>query len=257
MSKRNGRCSCGSGKKYKDCHGNQPPVSPTPSARSVSPPPPGVGIKQTQDDLVEHLREAVGFLKDSSAAFDQGKRGEAKRLAVTIRVLVHDTDTSHSLLGQLGRKDKILYYSSPNPYGPSNVMTENRLVMQRATFAPIPAGGGVEFMAFLDNFPPVFPWRRLGFSDWWSESVIRDVNKVTTGRRQLVLGVADKDGGAHVDPALDARYALLSRGNPMGIVFHDGVDQSEPKDMHLASVRQVAHELEKTLREELAELLKE
>lgn len=44
-------------------------------------------VKQTKDELLSHLRENLGFLKASTAAFDSGHIGEAKRLAVSIRVL--------------------------------------------------------------------------------------------------------------------------------------------------------------------------
>jgi hypothetical protein len=53
---------------------------------------------QTDDELREHLRDSVEFLAASSAAYDAGAEGEAKRIATTIRVLVHDTNSSKSLL---------------------------------------------------------------------------------------------------------------------------------------------------------------
>ncbi len=48
------------------------------------------------------LEEQVAFLRHSAALFDAGADAEAKRIAVVIRVLVHDTPRSHSLLAQLG-----------------------------------------------------------------------------------------------------------------------------------------------------------
>jgi hypothetical protein len=59
---------------------------------------------QTREDLVAHLREQYGFLAVSCELFDQGNEAEAKRIAVAIRTLVHDTPASHSLLEQLGYK---------------------------------------------------------------------------------------------------------------------------------------------------------
>jgi hypothetical protein len=58
----------------------------------------------TSTDLQAHLDEQLGFLERSAAAFDQGYEDEAKRLAVTLRVLLHETTQSHSLLVQLGRR---------------------------------------------------------------------------------------------------------------------------------------------------------
>jgi len=45
-------------------------------------------IQQTRKELLVHLNENLDFLKRSAAAFDSGYTAEAKRLAVTIRVLV-------------------------------------------------------------------------------------------------------------------------------------------------------------------------
>ena len=71
---------------------------------------------QSQAELSQHLQEQLEFLQASAGAYDQGFEGEAKRLAVSIRVLVHDTSNSNSLLGQLGQKD-IKFLDSAIPVG--------------------------------------------------------------------------------------------------------------------------------------------
>ena len=55
--------------------------------------------------LIAALSEQTEFLRMSAAAFDEGQFAEAKRLAVAVRTLCHDTRRSHSLLGQLGILD--------------------------------------------------------------------------------------------------------------------------------------------------------
>lgn len=55
------------------------------------------------------LRDQFDFLETSGAGFDAGRTAEAKRLATTIRVLVHDTAASTSLLRQLGVKDDLRF----------------------------------------------------------------------------------------------------------------------------------------------------
>ena len=96
---------------------------------------------------------------------------------------------------------------------------------------------------------------KVPFDSWWDDKVVKDINGQFITRAQLILWVANKDGGAHVDPKLDAQYALLSRGNPMGITYSDGTGAMAPTGLHLASVRQIAHELQKTLSEQLGDLL--
>lgn len=57
---------------------------------------------QSRADLEEHLKAHLGFIKKSAALYDTGDTEEAKRIAVSVRVLLHDTQQSRSLLGQLG-----------------------------------------------------------------------------------------------------------------------------------------------------------
>ncbi|MFP3702034.1 hypothetical protein SB758_41815, partial [Burkholderia sp. SIMBA_013] len=58
------------------------------------------------------LSEQLGFLKRSALAFDEGEASEAKRVAVSLRVLLHDTPASESLLKQMQLKDSIRFRDS-------------------------------------------------------------------------------------------------------------------------------------------------
>ena len=60
-----------------------------------------------QRELQQHLCEQLRFLQIAAAAYDGGEPEAAKMLATTMRVLVHDTHTSHSVLGQLGCKETL------------------------------------------------------------------------------------------------------------------------------------------------------
>jgi hypothetical protein len=64
----------------------------------------------------------------------------------------------------------------------------------------------------------------------------------------MVLVLANQDGGAHVDPALDHRYVRLAHENTMGWieVTPDG-EQPMRHSPVLASVRQIAHEITRTI----------
>jgi hypothetical protein len=63
----------------------------------------------SQAELEQHLGEKASFLRASAQAFDAGFEAEAKRLATSIRILVHDTRNSRSLIDQLGLKDGIRF----------------------------------------------------------------------------------------------------------------------------------------------------
>src|SRR3954467_14968214 len=54
-------------------------------------------VPQSKAELDNHLKEQSGSLRASMRSYDEGFEGEAKRLAVTIRVLVHNTSRSHAI----------------------------------------------------------------------------------------------------------------------------------------------------------------
>ncbi len=207
--------------------------------------------KQTKEELLEHLRAQIQFMKLSSKSFDDGFEDEAKRLAVVIRVLVHDTRNSTSLLTLLGKKD-IGFYDSSVPYDPRNLLTYNGLTMMR-----ISTSEGASYVAPLDNGPPSRSrTRKISFKVWWDGVfVIKDKYGKTLTRKDLTLSVANADGGAHVDPNLDETYSNLTRFNSIGWKFFNReVEDSFKNSLVLPSIRQIAHEVLKTLNDEFSYL---
>ncbi len=191
-----------------------------------------------REELEDLLAEQIQFLEASADAFDRGCEGEAKRLAVTARVLLHDTRQSHSLLGQLERKDLSLW-DTALALDPCNVMTHSGLVFI-AMGDPNP-----KYVAMLDDVPRL---RQTPFDEWWNSAVFSDSQQNTLSRKDLVLTAANQDGGAHVDTALDEIYARLSKDNSMGWVYTDGRGASPLPGPERAAIRQIAHELLKTLK---------
>jgi hypothetical protein len=109
--------------------------------------------------------------------------------------------------------------------------------------------------------------RRKRFEDWWTGPVTKDSKGSLFTRRDYVLAGANKEGGTHVDPALEASCAELTRSNTLNYhVDSEGlavtIGSREPGDEEVdlgnpapASIRQVAYEIDQTLRGELADLL--
>ena len=197
-------------------------------------------------DLEADLSEQLQFLASSGRAFDQGDLPESKRIALVIRVLVHDTDMSHSLLAQLGIKDSLAWADSapvidndPNIVGRSPGLTSMGL-----------GTDGIVFSArYMDSIERSKTTRYVDFSDWWERPVILDSNDAEFNRKELVLALANKDGGAHLDRLNEKTHALV-HGNSAGFVSIDmagGPSQPIPTPIY-ASVRTVAEELLLTLR---------
>ncbi|MGJ8636116.1 MAG: hypothetical protein ACSHX5_04675 [Phycisphaerales bacterium] len=197
--------------------------------------------KRTHAELEVLLEEHMGFIKLSAAAFDDGALGESKRLAVSIRVLLHDTNKSHSLLKQLGSKYDYLYVDTAAPHPP---IKNNRMALNRLAYIGFP-NKVPSYFAPLD----LSGYRKnVTFKEWWDDPVIGNSVEMTYSRKKLILEACNKDGGAHVDPKLTEQYRNLCDGSLLNIF--DISNQSEVKlmaDAEKHSVRQIAHELLCTL----------
>jgi hypothetical protein len=200
-------------------------------------------LRLTQADFEKHLEEQIEFLKLSAAAFDGGFESEAKRLAVTLRVMLHDTPDSQSLLTHLCRKN-IDFWNTSLPRPKETAGFSGLTLMELGT-------GSKEFFAGLDD-TPFHAW--VSFDEWWHAPVLIDVNGLEMTRKDLVLLTANQDGGAHIDSSLDRRFASLSRQNglnwtigkmgPGNVLLGPSVPMGDPTR---PSIRQITHEVLKTL----------
>ncbi|VBA59310.1 hypothetical protein [Mycobacterium attenuatum] len=186
------------------------------------------------------LREQLGFLERSAAHFDSGHEDEALRLATTMRVLFHDTPQSTSLLSLLSMRNTTMLSTPRTDFADWRDFLNQRIDLSAAEPVPlIPKLG--------DQFMPV------PFSTWWESDAVANDSGMTVARKRIVLGAANKDGGAHVDPKLQRFYENLAKGKyALGIsgnLTYDGPAPFEqgvtiyPSNGHLALLRQFAHEV--------------
>lgn len=199
-------------------------------------------IKQSHSDLKLLLKENLEFLRSSAIAFDSGNLAEAKRMAVQIRVLLHDTKESKSLLTQLGWKQDLRYLDTAMNYNPKSFSSHHGLVGLLAT--PEKA----TYFAFLDDYPPTGrPNNYVSFPDWWNKVVISDQRKIQYDRRELIMALANKVGGAHVDPNLDHDYVELTKNNSIGWFYFNESEEAPILNIELFSVRQICFEIISTI----------
>lgn len=223
-------------------------------------------MKRSREELAEHLRTQVGFLQKSARAFDEGDETEAIRLAVTIRVLVHNSKTSTSLLKQLGVQHQLKFVDTapfpPEPTTPGALVKrfDGGLAYMQMN------GEGAKFCAPLDDNPPEPSYGPQPFRTWWNRQVIEDLLRERFTRAEVVLFLANKSGGAHIDPKLVPRFEALTKFNSLGWGWSRTEGRSSitvpagPEDTPLgnplpANVRQIAYELEATLTQQLGDLL--
>lgn len=199
-------------------------------------------VQRSKDDLKKELKEQISLLQSACERFDSGLEAIGKHIALSLRVLLHHHGQSRSLLEQLGLRD-VKYYDTAGPINPKNLLSECNLVAFQLSdsggrYIPLAATGGGPFI------------RKIGLVEWWNEPVLKDQQGRVFNRRELILNVADTDGGAHVDPELEEAYMDLSRNNSLGWLFGDGkIEKALEGRAELACMRQIAHELLMTLKE--------
>jgi hypothetical protein len=161
-------------------------------------------------------------------------------MATHLRVLLHDTRTSHSLLAQLGIKASLQFHDLVGPPNPGTVVFVGLGVDV--------SHGTWRYLAKLERAK-----HRASFGDWWEAFVlIQNVENVRFRRKDAVLAMANVEGGAHVDPDLQAEYHELTRNNGMAWIVHPD-QRAHPGNPVPPIVRQVAHEVLETLREQVPE----
>lgn len=198
-------------------------------------------VAKSKEDLKHELREQLQLLKMSCEAFDKGVEAAGKQIALSLRLLLHLHGRSRALLDLLGyRSGKFI--SSAVRLDDDSILITPPILMMRVS------AQGIQWLPHVASSEPSTPVRYLPFSEWWLEPILKDKRGHTFDRMTLVQHVANTDGGAHVDPDLDAVYMELSRNNSLGWTF--GPDALPLKGrVELACMRQIAHELLSTLHE--------
>jgi len=179
---------------------------------------------RTRDELVALYNEQWGFLRRSARLFDAGQIAEAKALATTMRLLLHNTTHSHALLSQIGL-DEALFFDT----------AIDGLVHVEMT------GNGARYAAPLDG-PVRRPAWLIPFKYWWRKVVIAVPGEIALTRADLVLTMADQDGGAHVDPEVDEAYWRIGNGRDVNWAVHTEIGLVPLVNLEQSSVRQIAHE---------------
>jgi hypothetical protein len=187
-------------------------------------------------DFKAQLRKQLGFLWRSCDAYDRGHTDEAVRIAAVIRVLIHDTPKSTSLLNHLGALHINLCSTVSNLDHSTSVflsgMGRLRITSTGSTWTAAIDCSAID--------------RQVPLPDWWNQ-VVYILGTVRAKRKDLVLGAANKDGGAHVDSSLSEEYeTLMTTGERGWFHYSPTGDPNTFKpvmDTHLIYIRQMGFEL--------------
>lgn len=184
-------------------------------------------------------KEQVNLLKSAIQKYDEGLEESALDMAIRCRVLLHDTNKSKSLLSMMNMKS-IKFKSIQNEFIPSNLAPFTKNVSYNCsikkdyailTYHP----------AFSENYEIIFG---LDFCDWWNEIIIKDNNGNIFSRKDIVLFLANKAGGAHIDEEIPESFFLLEEANSIGIfASHNGEKYLPSNSVLYAEMYIIAFEL--------------
>jgi hypothetical protein len=168
-------------------------------------------IPLNKSDLLIHLDDCLKKLIRFNQIYDLGDQSIAKEIAVKLRILFHNTNNSKSLLNQL-RLEHIPFVDTSEKFDPRNFMTHHGLLM-------LLMGSNVGQLSPLLEFSSV---KYTLFEEWWNiDIVISDQKKNTFTRKKIILELANRDGGAHVDPEISESYSDISKSNSIGWNIHE------------------------------------
>lgn len=149
---------------------------------------------------------------------------------------MHDTSKSTSLLTLLNAKSAFLVTTCPLP-DPTFIRSGSGLNVTRVT-----VNGGKATAIYMPKLGDSSSnLQSLRCDMWWQQVVYANVQAT---RKDIVLGAANKDGGAHVDFDVSDQYAAARKGSMTVRHTVDGeVKVVDLQDSHLADLRQMAYEL--------------
>lgn len=207
--------------------------------------------RRNRPQLIEKIRQQVQLLHVLGEQFDAGHRVVSYPLSTVIRVLVHDTNLSHALLAQAGELKSMPFIDTSDPIDPNNLLpSHGGLVLMKMT-----SGVGSEWVPSCELPPaPAAMPRDVQFAPWWHTDVMRDSNGTGWSRKRMVLAIANKEGGAHIDPDQPLDVRAIEEENSMGWSYRDPIKGSQPMSNGplMPSIRQIAHELEQSVTRHLA-----
>jgi len=196
-------------------------------------------------DFKEQLERQLSFIRNSCELFDRGQPEEAIRIAVSMRVLFHETRNQTPLLRHLNANNINLLSTCPDrSIRPEHA--ENGLKRLEISFdmAPITfARGRASVEPELDQAPHK---EFVSFSRWWNQTVfVVPPGNLEVSRKSLALAAADKDGGAHVDNELAPEYqnVIDALRFDASVVTNRGKVEVPLRNFHLVVLRQMGFEV--------------
>jgi hypothetical protein len=192
----------------------------------------------SKNELIKKFKEQLQKLETFNKLFDEGDESIAAEMAVKMRVLFYNSNSSKSLLRQLKLTD-IQFVDTSSRYSSRNLLTHLGLLLTEAKFTQ----EGIVSKVLIKH--DLSDKRLIDFHNWWDNKVVvSDKYNKTFTRRRLILELANTDGGAHVDDKLKQDYWKLTRENSVNWFIQAKGGVQVPIDNPVPKcIRQISHEV--------------
>ncbi len=171
-------------------------------------------MARPKEKVIAMLREQMNLLRTSGRAFYEGNFAESLRIATIIRILVHETGMSKPLLTQ-ARPDGLALQIK------DNIAKTEPGEQEVFSFAVgVRMGPGATVAPAVDLGSSHYSLNSIGA--WWNRAALSfrsNGGQMTYTRKKVILTLANKEGGAHVDPDEDPDYVRLLTDEPLTFSF--------------------------------------
>lgn len=188
---------------------------------------------------LSRLEDHRHLLKTAIIAMGTGDTRQALNIATSIRVLVYESGRSTPLLKRL----RTGYLALTIRAGPSARAEASSPLAHRILFMSLPFAirlQQVEPRVSLNPEPDMTDYRWSSLGDWWNKPAIKVPGCEPLSRKEVVLGVANKEG-AHVDEEMSDNYRRVLESEP--IRFLDGDTVLGPVNVTRFTVGQAGIEI--------------
>lgn len=204
-------------------------------------------IDRQAGELREKLNQQIELLILANENFDRGKEITALHIGSIIRVLLHQTNQSHSLFDQLDIK-KIPFFDTAH-----NINKGKYLGLIIKFMSDVTDGKGGEVL-YKPIYTSDFHFKNknwIDFDSWWNKKIFINGNGDSLTRKELILFLANQEGGSHVDPQIDEIYDKFRHSYSGGVKIFGGSSGIERKFDNIPvfpAARQISFELLETLK---------
>jgi len=208
-------------------------------------------MDKVNNPLTEKYEEFLALIEVLCKCYDKEEQDIiALSISTAIRVLIHDTDRSTSLLKHLNKKNR--KFISSNVTAPKNKIHLG-LVRRINVGVNNGKGGEAKYWPICDERYFTMPdeYKLLNFEEWWATEVIFQSSSSALTRKDLILSVANKDGGAHFDVEVEKKYDDFRHswsGGSTLVGSKSGTRRGYDNIPIYPAIRQIGYELIKTLK---------